>query len=378
MKKLPLFLLGLIPVIIGSTIAPKANATSQIEGEEWWTPQELATHFVEKNTERETTCGADVECHNAFLDELRAEDELYRVGYDIFMDQMFIISSINRGNHTIDIYFNNDDVDISKLNPGWRDSGLLTLFLGWFDGEVSQIYEITDNNLFLEDANRHTLYAETYKNMGLGWLPSQTFVSVNLADLDLNETDYIAYFTHSSIYYARGTIDITGCKNDPNWGSCDLFISKTGEMRFFGPDTNPDDLNPDVPPDGGEEPAEEPGDEPAGEQVAPVVEPPIPVIDPLNSTEPVKEPNLVPSKSTKTTSKNTEVKTEKPETSYASSLDQTVAEETIDIPLVGKTASMTPIKCGKVDFPWWFLIMVLVGDIIAVWIFMPSRRQRIK
>ncbi len=377
MKKLPLFLLALLPVITGQFITANVNATTFYDNEEWWSPEELASYFVEKNTERELTCQSDVDCHNNILEKLKEEDKKYQVAFKVFIESRFIISSINRGNNTVGIYFNNDDVNISKYNPGWRDSDLLTLFLGWYDDQ-SLIYELTDNNLSQPEENRHTLYAKTYKEMGLGWLPSQTFYSIEL-DEPIGETSFISFFAHSSIFFTRGTIDLSTCAEDPNWGSCDLLISKEGEMRYFGP-SDQGIIGPEVPPDvePGGEPTDEPVEEPAEDPVLVIPDPtinPEPVA-PITTSHGKTDLGSSQTLNTLAISQPSSVK-ENPETKE-STLESAPNDDVIDIPLTGKTLSMTPSKCNKNSFPWWFMIMILVGDIIAVWIFMPNRHQRIK
>ena len=374
MKKLPLFLLALTPILISTFLVSKTNAAGFYDGHEWWMPSEVASYFQEKNAERETLCQDDSDCHNQILDDLMANDNLYRIGYQVFMGSRFLITSINRSNNTVEIYFNNDDINISKYNPGWRDSDLLTLFLGWFDGEARQIYDLTDNTLFDSDPNRHILYSETYLTMGRGWLPSQNFVSVGLNE-DINATDYLAYFAHSGIYYSKGIIDLSHCKEDPNWGNCDLLISDDGETRFFAPGELEFYTSPEIPPDDVEEPIENPDepiiiDEPRPNP-EPGPQPEEPVSESATSEPEVLEPvsvTAVDSLVTNTFSENSDSEQAKAD----------ILAELLDIPLVGNTASLSPKSCSKIDFPWWFLAMIVVGDIIAVWIFMPSRHQRIK
>lgn len=372
MKKLPLILLSFTPMIIGGLFSPKVSATGVYDNRRWWTPQELATHFTKKNAEREALCLDNVDCHNSVLGELMAEDEFYRVGYNLLMNTRFIISSINRGNNTVEIYFNNDDIDVSKLNPGWRDSDLMTLFIGWFDGPLNQIYEVTDDNLFQPNENRHTLYAETANTMGRGWLPSQTFLSIPLLDSSYIDAGHLAYYAHSGFYYQKDVIDLSVCNIDPNWGSCDLFISEDGEARFFAPGEMLYNTDPVAPPDGGEEPI----DEPVEPTIDPIEPEPEPEPTPAQDTPAVLIPETPQETASQVASKSV---ISLPESIQATD-DTKVDEKTdsIDIPLAGNVAPLDSKKCGKIDFPWWFLIMILVGDIIAVWIFMPSRHQSLK
>ena len=346
MKKLPLFLVGLIPAFLTINV----NATVLNDGIEWWTPQELATHFIEKNTKREAICGDDSICHNAVLDELMEKDILYRTGFNLFTETRFIISSINRGNNTIEVFFNNDDINISKYNPGWRDTDIRTLFIGWFDENPNQIYELTDNNLFLPDENRHALYSETHETMGVGWLPSQEFLSIQLNG-NLNETDYIAYYARSGIFYTKKILDISNCANNPNWGSCDLLISKDGEMRYFGANGELID-DPVVPPNDGGEPTDEPIEQPS---IKPEPEPvdEEPVINPIESETPSERKETISYSTEKPviiTTDSAQEYTMMPEKTDEKTIKEPVAE-VIDIPLVGNTTSMNPTKCNKVDFP---------------------------
>ena len=346
MKKLPLFLVGLIPAFLTTNV----NAVVLNDGIEWWTPQELATHFIEKNTEREAICGGDSTCHDAVLNELMEKDTLYRTGFNLFIETRFIISSINRGNGTVEIFFNNDDVNISKYNPGWRDTDLRTLFISWFDENPNQIYELTDNNLFFPDENRHTLYSETHETMGVGWLPSQKFLSIQLSG-NLDETDYIAYYARSGIFYTRKILDISNCTKNSNWGSCDLLISKDGEMHYFGADGELID-DPVVPPDdGGGEPADGPIEPPTEPEPEPVIEEP--VISPVDPEKPSSREETVSYSVEKPVIITTD-DTRKDEIEAGKTEDVTTNDpiiETIDIPLVGNTTTMNPTKCNKMDFP---------------------------
>ena len=474
MKKPLLFLPTLIIGAAGSLATPTQAYTplSQV----WLTPQEVADYYNTKNNQRELTCLDDVDCQLSTYDQDINELE-YAIGRSIFGDERFVISSIDRENNTAEVYFENNDVDVSLYNAFWRDSDARSLFIGWYDDDDSRIYELRESDFSTEEPGKHILYSE---NAEPGWLPSQTFVTLPIdPSINENTSDTIVFGLESAFFVTRDILDLSTCSaENPEWARCDLQISITsGARRYVASGTRtyapseppvtddpvntddpvtPDDPNNDEPnndnPTNDEPTGEDPSnDDPTGD--SPSNDEPNSDSDPDSPDEPISsqdepagneptgdepsngdapnttptppeenEPNNPSNQNDETVVKNT--KTEENGAGNATSGTTTVAqtatssattpqvllagvhtraedfttstgnssnqdqdttnqsatnsleikESSIDVPLSSGLA--TTKSCGRIDFPWWFLIMILVGDIIAVWLFMPRRRQK--
>ena len=153
MKKSP-FLLTLI-ILLGLASKPvNATSTTLLPGDEtWWSIKELATYYNQKNAEREARCYDDIACHDEALNNDLMDAE-YAAGRAVFYVNRFAIASVNRETSDIEVYYNNDDLDVSKYNPGWRDSDLKTLFIGWFEEDSNQLFGLSLNLIILA-SSRH-------------------------------------------------------------------------------------------------------------------------------------------------------------------------------------------------------------------------------
>lgn len=442
MKKPLLFLPTLIIGAVSSLTTPTQAYTplSQV----WLTPQEVADYYNTKNNQRELTCLDDVDCQLFTYDQDISELE-YAIGRSIFGDERFVISSIDRENNTAEVYFENNDVDVSLYNAFWRDSDARSLFIGWYDDDDSRIYELRESDFSTEEPGKHILYSE---NTEPGWLPSQTFVTLPIdPSINENTSDTIVFGLESAFFVTRDILDLSTCSaENAEWARCDLQISITsgarryvasGTRTYMTPeppvtndpvntdDPNNDNPNNDDPNNDGPNNDSPTNDEPTNNQDEPTGDGPSDGNTPNTTPTPPEEnePINPSNENDETVVKNT--KTEKNGTGnatsgtataaqtatssatptpqvllagvYTSTEDSTtstgngnnqdqdttnqsatnsleIKESSIDVPLSSGLA--TTKSCGRVDFPWWFLVMILVGDIIAVWLFMPRRRQK--
>ena len=375
MKKSP-FLLTLI-ILLGLASKPvNATSTTLLPGDEtWWSIKELATYYNQKNAEREARCYDDIACHDEALNNDLMDAE-YAAGRAVFYVNRFAIASVNRETSDIEVYYNNDDLDVSKHNPGWRDSDLKTLFIGWFEEDSNQLFGLPDSSLLNSSGvGQHTLISQSNNS---GVIPSQAFISIGFDnDLAENHTGLIGYAARSTFYRGRELLDLSMCLNDPNWVSCDLYVSSSGEAKYYVT-VDLEDVGPDLPPE---------IDEPHNPIDDPFVEP---TIDP-EPTQPEPTPeNTIAASSTLEINQITAL-SEAPAEVIATTITETATEtptelapeptekgnETsfVDIPLTSNTIENTAKKCAKHEFPWWFIVLVLAGDAIIIWFFMPKSRK---
>ena len=130
----------------------------------------------------------------------------------------------------MEVYYNNDDINVSKYNPGWRDSDLKMMYIGWFEESPEQIFSLPDDSIET-GSGQHTLVSQ--KN-STGLFPSQAFMSFGYSgSLSENTSGLIGYAIKSSFFAGRELIDISMCLNNPNWISCDLYVSEAGEAKYF-------------------------------------------------------------------------------------------------------------------------------------------------
>ena len=70
-----------------------------------------------------------------------------------------------------------------------------------------------------------------------------------------------------------------------------------------------------------------------------------------------------------------EMTTETPTEPVPESTEKGNETGSVDIPLTSNTIENTTKKCAKSEFPWWFIVLVLAGDAIIIWFFMPKPRK---
>ena len=377
MKKSP-FLLTLI-ILLGLASKPvNATSTTLLPGDEtWWSIKELATYYNQKNAEREARCYDDIACHDEALNNDLMDAE-YAAGRAVFYINRFAIASVNRETSDIEVYYNNDDLDVSKYNPGWRDSDLKTLFIGWFEEDSNQLFGLSDSSLLNSSGvGQHTLISQSNNS---GVIPSQAFIPIGFDnDLAENHTGLIGYAVGSTFYKGRELLDLSMCLNDPNWVSCDLYVSSSGEAKYYVT-IDLEDVGPDLPPE---------IDEPHNPIDDPFVEPTIDPEPEPTQPEPTPE-NTIATPSTLEISQITAL-SEAPAEVIATTITETVTEtptelapessekgnetSSVDIPLTSNTIENTTKKCAKSEFPWWFIVLVLAGDAIIIWFFMPKPQK---
>lgn len=377
MKKSP-FLLTLI-ILLGLASKPvNATSTTLLPGDEtWWSIKELATYYNQKNAEREARCYDDIACHDEALNNDLMDAE-YAAGRAVFYINRFAIASVNRETSDIEVYYNNDDLDVSKHNPGWRDSDLKTLFIGWFEENPNQLFALSDSELLNSNGvGQHTLISQSNSS---GILPSQTFIPIGFDnDLAENHTGLIGYAVGSTFYRGRELLDLSMCLNDPNWVSCDLYVSSSGEAKYYvtvdledvGPDLLPEIDEPHNPID---DPFVEPTIEPEPEPTQPEPTPENTITIPSNlEISQIATPSEAPAEVIATTI--TETATETPTKLAPNSTEKGNETSSVDIPLTSNTIENTTKKCAKHEFPWWFIVLVLAGDAIIIWFFMPKSQK---
>ena len=381
MKKSP-FLLTLI-ILLGLASKPvNATSTTLLPGDEtWWSIKELATYYNQKNAEREARCYDDIACHDEALNN-DLMDAKYAAGRAVFYVNRFAIASVNRETSDIEVYYNNDDLDVSKHNPGWRDSDLKTLFIGWFEEDSNQLFGLPDSSLLNSSGvGQHTLISQSNNS---GVIPSQAFISIGFDnDLAENHTGLIGYAARSTFYRGRELLDLSMCLNDPNWVSCDLYVSSSGEAKYYVT-VDLEDVGPDLPPEIDEphNPIDDPFVEPTIDPEPTQPEPTQPEPTPENTIATPSTPEIsqiialseTPAEVIATTIAETSTKT--PTELAPEPTEKGNETSSVDIPLTSNVVTNTAKKCAaKHEFPWWFIALVLAGDAIIIWFFMPKPRK---
>ena len=145
-----------------------------------------------------------------------------------------------------------------------------------------------------------------------------------------------------------------------------MYVSSSGEARYFatvdleepGPDVEEPDPNlpPEIDEPTVEEPTIEPDPEPSHLEINQITAPSEALAEVIATTtagttiETTTEPTVESTKKGNETS-------------------------SVDIPLTSNVVTNTAKKCAKSEFPWWFIVLVLAGDAIIVWFFMPKPRK---
>jgi hypothetical protein len=236
---------------------------------------------------------------------------------------------------------------------------LTHIYFGWFDDWSGQIYNYDRDQFASGLPGLHTMYVGDETDYGPGWLPAWEEIELSVAGSDLAQNtsgkiDYAAFA--GSHFNAQGYFDISSCLNAPDYEvgmECKLMFSGDQWASYFPPrneiepeDNTVSDESIDEPVD----PTAEPISEPTSEQ-------------PTSTENASEQPN----------NSHGEIGNNDAPTIEVVSQAQVLAEP-IKAP---NTGTMTnPCSQKTIEFPWWLIIVIALGNTIILWLFRPQKYHK--
>ena len=342
MKNIPFLILSIL--IFGLVFSPRepANAAIQAEGTTWWSVEEMIEFSHQVDTEREELCHGDQECETEFFFSMYEKGNQYSALLN-FLETRVWLTSINPAAETIKIFYFDEDMMLKNMGIEER-ADLTHLYFGWFDDWSGQIYnynydQFTDGTM----SGLHTMYVGDASEYGTGWIPAWKEIELSVAGSDLvqNTSGKIDYAAFADPYFnAQGYFDISSCLNAPDYVEgmeCKLMISGDRWVSYFPPrnEIEPTDnttigiLSDDVQP--------EPTDE-------------TPQIEGLGGIDVGNE--------------------------QTENISYTINTETSSIKSPNTGTMTNPCPSKTIEFPWWLVILIALGDAVVLWLFWPQKSHK--
>lgn len=348
MKKIPILLL--LTLISNFVFVPSRSSFATIEenGTTWWSVEELLDFYPEVEAEKDAECGDDQDCRMEFNFSMIEKGEKYRALNNLIETQ-FWVTSINPVTETIKVLFFDEDMMLRHMGIEEKLE-IEHLFIGWFENWVGQIYNY-DHNSFTNGSipGVHILYDSTVEDptVIIPWQENELpMFEPNISDNVLGKLDY-AIFAKENKFNAQGAFDYSNCIKSSDYEpglECKMYISADHWVAYF-------------PPRNEIEPKEPTSQNPSTDNTPSDSEPTPPVEESLVVEQPIID-------------RGTELSEESREDSVSNEATLSLAPD-IKAPNTGIGS------CDRaVEFPWWFMLMLLIGDIVALWLFWPTKSKK--
>lgn len=346
MKKLPIILLSTL--ITGLTLGPAHLAHASIEENSttWWSVEELLNYYPEVEAEKDAECGDNQDCRMEFNFNMIEKGEKYRALSNL-TDMQFWVTGVNPKEQTISVLFFDDEMMLRRMGIEEKIT-LEKLVMGWFNEWNDQIFHHSYEELVEgEVSDFHLLYVSTPESLNdvMPWKEVKLgFSDPYFAD---NASGKIAYQIFAQPFNAVGSFDYSSCKKSPDYKpdkECKMYVSADQWVTYL-PSRNENEPNELV------------SQNPPADTLP----------SDLELTPPVEELFVIE-----------QPITDNPIKSSEDSREELVNSETATTSTPEIKAPNTGIGgCEHVvEFPWWFMLMLLIGDIVALWFFWPTKSKK--
>jgi hypothetical protein len=220
--------------------------------------------------------------------------------------------------------------------------------MGWFDEPTDEVFyrsydELASGSL----PGFHVLFTSNQENLANITPWRETTLSISDTNLVNNTHGKIAYRIYAGPFNAVGNFDYSSCFSKPDYVSgqgCKMYVSADQWISFF-PSRNENEPN-------------EPTDQNSSTDNSPSDSEPTP---------PVEEPLVVEQTTNDRGAESSEENRE----------DLVSSETTLSLAPDIKAPNTGVGSCDRaVEFPWWFMLMLLIGDIVALWLFWPTKSKK--
>lgn len=283
---------------------------------------------------------------------------------EVFDGLIFGITSINREKGEISVIFHDKDMMLERF--GIHEQGVLNeLAMVWIKDRSDYLRYVDFLRSGEENFNISTIYYGNSEVYGAGWLPANTEVTLDVSGADLahNTSGIIDFSISVDPLGGSGVVDYSMCYSDPEYVSgmdCRLRISEDMKIGYF-PVVREEILSIE------EDDVDDADIDKNIENEAVDVAKEILSVTLENNDEKVK---------------NVVEKTEDAQRNYAEEgnadpkMDVQIADSSdgseIEVPIAGG-------ECRRqIIFPWWILVLIILGDIVVMWLFWPENGKKCK
>lgn len=283
-------------------------------------------------------------------------------GYNMYG---LILTAVNPSKNTFRIYFNGTELEYKRMGfaPENYLHDLSELYIAQFDKDYPiGVYWWDDIKKSIDNPHRYTVYDSSAMKDEGNWVPSNQEVELPMKEFSLNPKTS----RHLRIYY-KTTIgisyelyyDLSSCIDSSDYQDgmeCQIRYSNTGNIVFFVP-SEPVDIASN--PFSGNEIIISQDENNNSASTNPQDEGNVPI-------------NLEPQ--IEEVASATDSVNEGAEIDFGSEDSSTAATAQIKTP---ETGTNTAESCSKIiAFPWWLAVLLVVGDAVLVWWFMPKRKNK--
>lgn len=415
-KLLPIPILVAAVACMATVSAAPASAMYQDErGNKWWSVEELLQYADEVDAEEEALCGDDMGCREElFFSKLDAHDQKYE-SLDMFRQSQFSVTSINPAAGKLDMIYFDQDPMLRRMGIDERDQ-LKYVYMAWAlrgDTDIGNINPDLPLESQIDTSDAQVVYAGHDYEFGPGGFPSNQVFSlpVDSAKLAANTRGHLLANTYGYSFYNAATgINYASCLESPHYvsgESCDLMFSAENGSRYFPhnlatqtPTTTDVDQTaegsnqgePTQTPDPSQtsDPTQSPDSPSDGEPNPGQSANPTSVSE--SSSESGHHPNdptvsaqvAVATGDARSTFQESDslAKISDASTENSGSVDAKSANdaseplaESVELPVTGSLQD----KCEReVVFPWWLILLLLIGDAVILWLFWPKNRKKVE
>lgn len=238
---LSIFITILASIATNFLLTAPTNASTIINGTEYWSVSELTALKTEVELERDTLCHGDFDCEEEFRWNLWERGDEY-LALDMFNSMIFMATNINPKRETITLRYtpyeepwmrqfgiNQEPDEVGELYLFWLDAGMNdpTIYMHYTNGYVDQIKNgDTEEGL-------HTILAKNHFIDDENWLPIGEEVEFSIAGSNLASSPRAIIFdklisTDPNRTILMGSIGYQECLDSPDYRpgmDCRLMIN---------------------------------------------------------------------------------------------------------------------------------------------------------
>ena len=428
-KKIPLLLstLTLAASGLGGLVAPATHAAMVIPRDvSYWTFQEILDFEAEFDATATERCGEDGICRHEFLfEQIESQDDARYSWVEYFKNNHFTITDVDPAGETVTLYFRDRDSmnwgsgidnisELTEVHLAWIEDGFADPRMDplWADGRLITSYTADFRSGTIREGT-HKVFSGTATEHGDGWFSSNVEHQYSTAGSDLlaNDSHLIHFLVLSDTGYGDvlGAIEYDSCYKFgyDGTGTCQVAYSSDGEMLYL-----PSTLFASSPTDSDEDPntTEDSSDNESGDASSDTAAdsnnagsstatessdtsssvsadssntaPSITSSDATIVASNVKSSYASVSSATVAESLVSVANGEAPEPSTAPTSDQSQSSELSDTATPAPTTTYVEVptasnhSCTEINFPWWIIALLVAGDALALWWFLPNHHKK--
>ncbi len=405
MKRKSLYTISTLLALLGGTTAgaiPSAYAETEIYGTRYYQVPELLALNGEVEAMMGTDCAADALCADDFRWSLYGIDGKYRA-LEKLMSSPFVVTAVNPDEGTIKVLYNDKAPDFyinSSRNPRQRLPHEFYAFWTEF-GTENDPAESLENIIFHAKLNRnenravagtHPLIDWNEEQMGYFPAREETLFIIGDSEFKNNMMGRIYYSIDSTLIGANFYSECINHADYRKGAECQVVYGENMQESYIpvgGIKDEPTLEDPETSEtsETSETPAENiTTEEPEASEESEISDAPNLVDDDTPTTVDNDVPILVNSDTPTSTEDNNELSVNQTNNDRLTKNINTIktapvppreiekptemgSEDEIEVPFAGDTVSC---EKEKKEFPWWLVMLLVLGDVLLVWWFAPT------